>query len=294
MHLGIFGNPKKAQFHDLLPDLVAYLNARSCGTCLVAEVLSPPLRKVLEDTCIADLLDVAAKADLFLSFGGDGTMLHLIRALGKMQKPILGINLGRLGFLTEVQMDGLYKAIDALLQGNYSVETRMMLQAREANSASVEMALNDVVISKQSEAKLISISITVGSSFLNRFIADGVIISTPTGSTAYNLSSGGPVILPGSQSMVITPICPHLLSIRSVVVPAESTITIKVETDQDAVLTSFDGSPPRPLSSGSGIELSRAALEAQLVRLANYDFARTLRTKLLWSEDLRDRQKFDI
>jgi NAD+ kinase len=294
VRIGIIGNTRKELFFKLLPELLTWFSRKN------VEILLPEkLSAFLEEgnypkKLFVDPKGFCEKPDLFLAFGGDGTILHMVNLLCGKNRPILGINLGRLGFLTEVQVSDLYPALDMVIQGKYKIDKRMMLKANINGEKEEYSVLNDVVVNKKSDARLIRITIYLDDVFFNRFIADGVIISTPTGSTAYNLSAGGPVILPNTEAMVISPICPHSLSIRSVLVSSSCNITIFVESDLDEFSVSFDGQPRTVHQTGTSIKIHRSEYLFELIRLTDYDFAKTLRTKLLWSEDLRDRQKFDV
>jgi NAD+ kinase len=294
LKVGLFGNYHKKAFLELLPDFLKWIASKK-NTLLLHESLTPFLDdNDYENVSICDSDTFVKVPDAYLTFGGDGTILHLNQMIYARQKPILGINLGRLGFLTEVQMDDLYDKITAFLKGDYAMDERMMLQAQGQQRNYSYHVLNDVVVTKTNDARLIRISIYLDDIFFNRFIADGVIVSTPTGSTAYNLSANGPVILPDTSAFVISPICPHSLSIRSVVVSAEARIRIQVETDAQRYAVSMDGQYLEKCESGNEIVIQKSQYKAKLVRFPDSNFAKTLRTKLLWSEDLRDRQKFDV
>lgn len=292
MRIGIYGNPNKPLFFSLLPELINWFKNRNIGV-IFPESLADKIEKN-QNIIFCDDETFRKDPQIYLAFGGDGTILHLVQKLGEFNKPVLGINLGRLGFLTEVQVPDLYSALNKIVSEKTVIDKRMMLSAKINGSGLEFLALNDIVITKHSDAKLIRISIFLDDSFFNRFIADGVLISTPTGSTAYNLSAGGPVLLPSADVFVITPICPHSLSIRSVVLSSQSKVSIFVETDLQKYLLSFDGQPHTICESGTSIDIGKSKNFAQLIRLTDYSFAKTLRTKLLWSEDLRDRQKYDV
>ena len=294
MRIGIYGNPQKDRFFKLLPELISWFSHRKIDIIFPEELKSKIDSKKNPNLQYVDRKDFKVKPDLYVAFGGDGTILHIVQNLGAQNKPILGVNLGRLGFLAEAQVADLYSAMNQIIKNNFTIDERIMLKAKVNGSETEALVLNDVAINKLNEAKLILITIYQNDAFFNRFIADGVIISTPTGSTAYNLSAGGPVILPNADVMVITPICPHSLSIRSVVLNSKSKISIYVETDLQKYSLSFDGQPQIICESGTSIDVTKAETTAKLIRLADYNFAKTLRTKLLWSEDLRDRQKFDV
>ena len=294
MKIGIIGNLKKDRFLQLLPELLEWFSRKK-----VIILLQENLEKYADienynNISIVNETDFRENPELFIAFGGDGTILHAVKLLRGSKKPVLGVNLGRLGFLTEVQVSDLYAALNMVIQGNFQIDHRMMLTTKINDQSDHISVLNDVAVNKQNSARLIRITIFLNDVFFNRYIADGVIISTPTGSTAYNLSAGGPVVLPNTDAILLTPICPHSLSIRSVLVSASSKISILVESDIEEFTVSYDGQPKTIYQTGTSLEISKSPYSFELIRLTDYDFAKTLRTKLLWSEDLRDRQKFDV
>ncbi len=229
------------------------------------------LLQLPENSCtLAEL----AKSDAVISLGGDGTLLHTARALAEAQVPILGVNLGRLGFLTELETEDLPSGLQRLLQGDYTVEKRLMLSARAQQGKRLTryLALNDVVITRGTLARIITLSVLVNGQYVADYTADGVIIATPTGSTAYSLSAGGPIVTPSLESILITPICPHSLSARSVLVPADETVEIRVDDAHGDVTLTADGQTGMPLKTNDVVTVDRAPWAANFIRMQRHNF----------------------
>jgi NAD+ kinase len=210
----------------------------------------------------------------------------MARAVGDLGVPILGVNLGGLGFLTATTLEEMLPALDTLLSGGTEVEERMMLSAslvRGGQAIGEYIALNDVVITKSAMSRIIDLAVSVGGRHAISYRADGLIISTPTGSTAYNLSAGGPILFPTMDAVVLTPIAPHTLSNRPIVVPAAQRIEVTLRVEQDVMLT-MDGQVGVPLREGDAVEVQKAAARIRLVRFPQKDFFSVLRTKLKWGE----------
>ncbi|MCR5322837.1 MAG: NAD(+)/NADH kinase [Lachnospiraceae bacterium] len=226
--------------------------------------------------------------DCCIVLGGDGTIISTARMLDGREIPILGINLGHLGFMSSVEKNDIYVAVELLARGDYYVENRMMINARLLRDGQFEgseyTALNDVVISRLGLSRMISTCAFVNDALVNTYFGDGIIISTPTGSTGYNLSAGGPVVTPEAELMVITPVCPHSLNARSVVVAAKDRIRITVDTSRDnytgkAVMT-VDGQKPIELENEDGIEISCSPRRTKLIRFKDRGFFKVLHLKL--------------
>ncbi len=228
----------------------------------------------------------AADHDLVVVLGGDGTLLSVARSLaGKV--PILGVNLGTLGFLTEVGDAELYPALTDLLAGRYRIEERALLDVRLERASGESLAwrvLNDAVIAKSALARIIELTYRIDGHRLAACRSDGLIVSTPTGSTAYNLSAGGPILDPQLPVVVVTPICPHTLSLRPVVVPDTSVIEVTLETPREEVYLTLDGQEGTPLDEGDRVRVRRSSSKARLVKTTGRSFYDGLRDKLHWSE----------
>jgi NAD+ kinase len=231
---------------------------------------------------------IPLSADLVVVLGGDGTLISTARTIGERNIPILGVNLGSLGFLTEIALDELYPALEKCLAGDFRVSERLMLQSvveRCGEELASNLVLNDVVINKGALARIVDLKTRVNGHELTTFKADGLIISTPTGSTGYSLSAGGPIINPSMNCVVITPICPHTLTNRPLVIDAASDVTVTVKSldDEDIYLT-LDGQVGVELKSGDMIHVKRAAHSTRLIMSEERDYFAVLRTKLKWGE----------
>lgn len=228
--------------------------------------------------------ELAAKVDLLLVFGGDGTMLQVVRDLQGAATPILGVNVGRLGFLTAVPFKELAAVLAQVWKGDYDIETRPLMQASgECRATGVAtFAMNDIVISHGAVSRLIELEVCVNKQFLTCYRGDGLIVSSPTGSTAYSLSAGGPIISPDADVLAITPICPHTLTNRSVVVSAASAIQVRLISKNVETIVSADGQVQTPMSTGDVVCISRSRRSMRLLHPGGVSFFETVRKKLQW------------
>jgi len=230
---------------------------------------------------------IPERADLIVVLGGDGTLISVARHVGAQMKPILGVNLGSLGFLTEVTQAETFATLERVLQGDYQTSRRLMLDVvvrrREAEIARYAV-LNDAVINKGALARIIDMAVWVDDVYLTTFKADGLIVATPTGSTAYNLAAGGPIIDPGVGCLVITPICPHMLTNRPLIVSSEAVIRIEVKFQDQHVVLTADGQVGMQLQGGDVVELRQAKDRTLLIKSPSKDYFEVLRTKLRWGE----------
>lgn len=229
------------------------------------------------------------KADLLIAIGGDGTFLRAIWMSAEKRVPILGVHMGYLGFLTEVTEDEVYDALQAIITGNFEKEERIMFKAtliREGSIVASQHVLNDVVINKGALARIIAIEVWTDSTFITCYRADGLIVSTPTGSTAYNLATGGPIVHPQVEAITLTPICPHVLSNRSIVLPDSQEVKIIVKSGQrsDNIYLTLDGQRGFPLERGDKLVVKRGDYKAIILRFPNRNYFEILRTKLGWQE----------
>ena len=234
-----------------------------------------------------DAADIPELVDVILVFGGDGTFLGMARLACKHGTPILGINLGGLGFLTEVTVEELYPMMERIIQGNFEVEERQMLLTtihRDKDTLGTYEVLNDVVINKGAVARIIDLAIYIDDSHVTTYKADGIILSTPTGSTAYSLSAGGPIVHPTIPVTIITPICPHTLTNRPLVVSSDMKVEIKVTTQEPDTYLTLDGQIGIRLNTGDVIEVQRTDTSVKLIKSPFRDFFTILKTKLMWGE----------
>ena len=231
--------------------------------------------------------DIPANADCMIVLGGDGTVLEAVRAAKGRQIPIIGVNLGTLGYMTEIEPSGLEEALERLIAGDYVQESRMMLNGRISFSdgrVKEGWALNDIVISRSGSLQIIRFGIYVNGQFLNQYHADGMIVTTPTGSTGYNLSAGGPLVEPGAQVIMLTPICPHSLNQRSIILSSRDIVEIEIpecrEGREQTVEVSFDGSHVTPLRTGDRIRIARSDKVTEFIRLNQVSFLEVLHRKM--------------
>lgn len=238
--------------------------------------------------CAAFSLDggeIQDDIDLLVALGGDGTMLGAARLVGKREIPVLGVNFGFLGYLTEFTLNELFTALDGILEGSYRVDRRMMLDValnRAGRVISLSRALNDAVINKAAPARMIELECRIDHNFVNTFRADGMIVATPTGSTAYSLSAGGPIVHPSLAAIVITPICPHTLSNRPVVVPGDSVVELSFRRASEDISLTIDGNEAIELQPEDQIVVRRSETYFAMLRPDNRDYFQVLRTKLKW------------
>jgi NAD+ kinase len=229
--------------------------------------------------------NLAQNVDLILVLGGDGTMIAAARLMGDKEVPVLGVNYGGLGYLAEFRIEELYSALESILSGSYRLDKRVMLDVellRGEERVTSNRVLNDVVINKSALARIIEIEAYFNRQFVNSFRADGLIVSTPTGSTAYNLSAGGPVIYPSMNAVVITPICPFTLSNRPIVVPDDSVIELCLKTEQEDVALTLDGQVGFPLNVEDRVVIRKSTTTFNLVQPMNRNYFDVLRDKLRW------------
>lgn len=230
---------------------------------------------------------IPAMVNLIVVLGGDGTLISVARKVGDLRTPILGVNLGSLGFLTEITLQEIFPVLEQVVRGDFTVSSRMMLDAvvrREGREVGRYRVLNDVVINKGALARIIDMEAAVDDVYLTTFKADGLIISTPTGSTGYSLAAGGPIIYPDTDCLVLAPICPHMLTNRPIIVSDKAIIRVEVKfQDQDVVFTA-DGQVGMPLQGGDVVEVRRSRSCTLLVKSPTKDYFEVLRTKLRWGE----------
>ncbi|MGA1861479.1 NAD(+)/NADH kinase [Deferribacter thermophilus] len=230
--------------------------------------------------------EIKEKSELIIVLGGDGTLISAIRLVEDKDIPILGINLGRLGFLTETKVEEAIHVIENILEGNYRCEQRMKLNGKIVNGeAEFSMdVLNDIVIHKGALARIIEMDVFIDNMFVNTYRADGLIIATPTGSTAYSLAAGGPIVIPTMNSILITPICPHSLTHRPVVVPDNSEIKIIIKSEDEKIFITFDGQIGKKLEKNDEIIIKKSKNYARLIIPKNRNYYSLLREKLHWGD----------
>jgi len=281
--VGLVAKPDAEEAQSVILQLLDFFASR--GLSVVLEKETAGLVPAASVTA-AGKGELPGQVDLLIVLGGDGTLLSMARAVGDLGVPILGVNLGGLGFLTATTLEEMLPALERLLAGGMEIEERMMLSARlrrGGQAVGEYIALNDVVITKSAMSRIIDLSVSVGGRHAISYRADGLIISTPTGSTAYNLSAGGPILFPTMDAVVLTPIAPHTLSNRPIAVPGAQRIEVALLAQQDVMLT-MDGQVGVPLRERDVVEVQKAAARIRLVRFPQKDFFSVLRTKLKWGE----------
>lgn len=281
--VGIVSRPRREDVSAVVPKLIEWLKSRGLvvlydtetATCLAA------------DDCVRPREVLATSVDLIIVLGGDGTLLATARSIGDHSVPVLPVNLGGMGFLSSVSLDELYPLLEDALQGRNRVSERALLEAqivRAGNIAERHRALNDAVLNKGALARIIDLDLFVDGEFVCSYKADGLILSTPTGSTAYSLAAGGPIVHPKVPAFVVTPICPHTLTNRPVVIPETSRIEIAFRAGNEPVFLTLDGQVGVELQQGDRVAITKASHALQLVRPARKTYFEILRTKLKWGE----------
>jgi NAD+ kinase len=288
-HLGIVGNRGKEGVRALLPPLVRWVREQDRGVS-VERTLTRGIRGVGAGVSLAT---VVRRSDALLVLGGDGTMLQAARAACVAKVPILGVNLGGLGFLTETAQESLYPALERLFRGAFALERRIMVEAivKSRGSRRVWSAagLNDAVIHPSERSRVIAIDLRVDGKEIGTLVGDGLIVSTPTGSTAYSLSAGGPVVRPTVEALLATPISPHTVTWRPLVIGADETITLSLRSGHPRASLTIDGQIARPVTPDDEITIRRSKRETALIILEPASFYDVLRTKLAWATSPRGR-----
>jgi NAD+ kinase len=271
-----------------LVDVGSWLESRGIET--VFETATAGLMPPAAGRRVADKAALVTQVDIVVVLGGDGTLLSMADTIAEAgaNVPILGVNFGSLGFLTEVTLPELYSALEAVVTGRAPVEERLMLRAATIRDGVVfneQIALNDVVITKAARSRMIDLSVWVGEDFVTRVKADGLILATPTGSTAYNLAAGGPIVQPSVDALILTPIAPHTLTNRPIVIPASSTVRVQPQMEgRDELYLTFDGQAGFQLCVGDEVRVCRATQPLRLLRPSTRSYFDVLREKLKWGE----------
>ena len=284
--IGIILKPHQPEALKTICELVVWLAERNIKLTGGPEIERERIEH--QTGCGVDQLEsekIAGRVDLILVLGGDGTMIATARMIGDQEVPVLGVNYGGLGYLAEFRIEELYTALESILSGNYRLDRRVMLEVElKSGDAPPKLSrvLNDVVINKSALARIIEIEAYLNRQFVNSFRADGLIVSTPTGSTAYNLSAGGPVIFPSMNAVVITPICPFTLSNRPIVVPDDDEIELLLKTDNEEVALTLDGQVGFPLKVGDRVAIRKSRTTFNLIQPMNRNYFDVLRDKLRW------------
>jgi len=284
--IGVIVKPHQPDALETLCRLTSWLSEHGITLVGPTEVE----RETIEQRtgCTIDVVhesELARQVDLILVLGGDGTMIATSRMIGDVRVPVIGVNYGGLGYLAEFPLEELFPALESILAGQYQVQQRLMLTVelwRGEELVTRNRVLNDVVVNKSALARIIEIEAYLNEQFVNLFRADGLIVATPTGSTAYNLSAGGPIIYPSMNAVVITPICPFTLSNRPIVVPDDSMIEVRLVTEKEEVALTLDGQVGFPLQAGDRAVIRKSKTAFNLVQPPNRNYFEVLRNKLKW------------
>ena len=278
--IGILTKPKFPDVTRILRELVTWLREHGKEVAVDGKAAA-----LLGEPAVYSNAQIASLSDLLLVLGGDGTMLNAARLVEERQVPILGVNMGGLGFLTETTIEHLFPTLEKVFANDYLLEERLMLRARidrHGEHVASPTVLNDVVVSKGTLARMVEIQILIDGQFVTNLRGDGLIISTPTGSTAYSLSAGGPVVNPIVEGLILTPICPHTLSHRPLVVESKSVIEVILTSHEEGAMATFDGQIGVSLSHGDRIAVRTSDHRAKLVRFPDRTDYEVLRKKLNW------------
>jgi NAD+ kinase len=282
-NIGIISRPRRSNLSAVVPPLLSWLEASGIHVVYDQETAT----SLEEPSEGRSREQVAAASDLLLVLGGDGTLLAAARVAAPRGIPILPINMGSLGFLTSFMLEELYPALEDILAGQLTISERVMLHAELQRGDKIldkQTVLNEVVINKGALARMIELELSIDKDFVCRYRADGLIVASPTGSTAYSLSAGGPIVHPSVESFIITPICPHTLSDRPVVVGDSSIIEVKLSAGTESVFLTLDGQKGIPLQATDRVRISRAQQLLKLIQTPNKSYFEILRNKLKWGE----------
>ena len=280
--IGILTKPKFPEVKATLRDVVAWLRDRHIDV-----ILDTTSAGLLGESGGYQKTQLAFKADVLLVLGGDGTMLNAARLAAERGIPILGVNMGGLGFLTEVRLEHLYPLLERVFANDFVLDERLMLRThvhRHGETVAQGVVLNDVVVSKGTLARMIELRIAIQGQFVTNLRGDGLIVSTPTGSTAYSLSAGGPILHPAVQCLIVTPICPHTLTHRPLIVPANVEIDVTLTSRDDGAMATLDGQVGVAMTQGDTVEIKTSEHQTRLIRFPESTYYEVLREKLKWGD----------
>tara|TARA_B100001250_G_C19744948_1_gene764824 strand:- start:355 stop:1227 length:873 start_codon:yes stop_codon:yes gene_type:complete len=290
MIIGCTGNYRKQEFYNILEILHNLFKKQNIKFIISSDLEKNKKFNIPSDYKIMEFSKLIQKCDILFAIGGDGTILSTVRRLKSLSKPIMGIHIGGLGFLSECTESNLESTIKSILNNKYVVSERMLLELQICSNNGREKkirALNDIVVEQGSSARLLKVEVEVSKHYLNTFEGDGVIFSTPTGSTAYSLSAGGPIIYPSMDSITITPICPHSLSARPIVIRPEEVINLAFPDALDDISLVVDGQIKVSIKRNSKIRIIKAKHNAKIIRMKQNSYFKTLRTKMGWIGNVR-------
>jgi len=283
---GIWGNSQKPAFWEFLPQIMSWAESSSLDVYLTTHIIERLEDKRQYTYHIIESAEDFSKLDFILALGGDGTILSLARAVAQQNTPILGVHLGKLGFLSEVTIDKMFKRLNQVISGEYQVQKRMVLKGlvKCHEEDKVFYALNDLVVDRGASSRLLSYLLKSNDHMVAKYQADGLIISTPTGSTAYSLSAGGPVVDPTVSSIIVSPICPHSLTFRPIVLSGDSRLSIEFSNKEDQASLAVDGQITELLDCNSKIIVEKGEYSIHLITFLDSSYFKTLRVKMGWGK----------
>lgn len=290
LRFAIFGNEYQAKKSQAIHKIIAILQQYEAEI-----IIDRPFYKFITEVQKFDMTVNGVfegkdfNADFAISMGGDGTLLKTASRVSEKNIPIIGVNIGRLGFLANVNPSGIERAVKAIYDGRYDVREHSLIKIETENGDSIEgspFALNDIAVLKRDHASMISIRVNVNEQYLMTYQADGLIVTTPTGSTAYSLSNGGPIITPGTNTLCLTAVAPHSLNVRPIVLPDDAVVTLQVESRSHSFLAAVDGRSTS-LHEGTIVKIAKAPYSARIVRFSDKKYFSTLRDKMMWGMDQR-------
>lgn len=290
LSFAIFGNDRKALELMQVWEMLDYLSKRNADVLIEETFYRNLCRDLNGDLPVAGVFEGNSfETDYAISLGGDGTFLRAASKVGAKNIPIIGVNMGRLGFLANVLPGEVLEMLDEIYGGNFDIEERSVIKLSTDSDKfrDYPFALNDIAILKRDTASMISIRVSVGGEYVVTYLADGLIISTPTGSTAYSLSNGGPIMVPRSGILSLTPVAPHSLNIRPIVIGDDMEIKLEVESRSHSFLAAIDGRSER-VDEGTTVTIAKAPFRIRIVKRHNHRYFSTLRSKLMWGADSRE------
>tara|TARA_R100001143_G_scaffold63597_1_gene73280 strand:- start:25391 stop:26278 length:888 start_codon:yes stop_codon:yes gene_type:complete len=287
MSFCIVANPEKYSIQKPLLRVVEWCKTNDIPLFITEELFTffPALSESESLKIVASETEAIQNSQIVIALGGDGTILHTAQMVKYSSKPVLGINTGRLGFMANIQPSQIDEAFDHIINNNFTIDRRDFLQATVSGGKQY-YALNEFLFTKKDTSSMITLSVEYDGKLINDYWADGLLVSSPSGSTAYNLSAGGPIILPGTPVMVLTPINPHTLTTRPLVLPSDKKLTVKTSETPENILFSYDGTI-LPHNSKMDVEISRSEFSFHLIQLPDQNYFETLRNKLMWGMDKR-------
>ena len=289
MVIGCTGNYRKEEFFKILSLVHKYLYDKNIDIIVSNDFLNHKNKNNEDSYKLENFDNLIYKSDIIFAIGGDGTILSTVRRLKENKKPIMGIHIGGLGFLSETNKNNLQENINLIINNKYTISERMLLDivVYSKKDKFIFQSMNDLVANSASISRMLRVMVKVSNDYLNTFEGDGVILSTPTGSTAYSLSAGGPIIYPSMDSITITPVCPHSLSARPIVIKPEEKIELSFPIENTEILLSIDGQIDKVIDNTYKVKISKSKYTARIIKTLDYNFFKTLRSKMGWSGNIR-------